>query len=175
MRIIKQTYQKGFTIVELLIVIVVIGILASLVLNSFSGLQTEARNASRVVEFNAWKKGFETYKAMYGSYPNVADGGYCLGTGFPNAKCRDYASEWAVYAEADSTVLMNELSKVTKVQDVEHVPVNGTVGPYVEYTADEIYLMMVAKGDSGDCPASTEYTWDDGAGLLLCRAVLVRY
>jgi prepilin-type N-terminal cleavage/methylation domain-containing protein len=38
--------QKGFTIVELLIVIVVIGILAALVMNTFSGIQDKARIVS---------------------------------------------------------------------------------------------------------------------------------
>lgn len=39
--------QSGFTIVELLIVIVVIGILAALVLNSFAGAQAKARDTRR--------------------------------------------------------------------------------------------------------------------------------
>lgn len=42
----KQKNQTGFTIVELLIVIVVIGILAALVLNSFTKAQEKARLAS---------------------------------------------------------------------------------------------------------------------------------
>ena len=43
----KRT-QSGFTIVELLIVIIVIGILAALVLVTFSGVQQKARNTERV-------------------------------------------------------------------------------------------------------------------------------
>ncbi|MDX1765782.1 MAG: prepilin-type N-terminal cleavage/methylation domain-containing protein [Candidatus Saccharimonadales bacterium] len=41
----KQNRQTGFTIVELLIVIVVIGVLAALVLNTFRGIQDRARIA----------------------------------------------------------------------------------------------------------------------------------
>ncbi len=40
--------ENGFTIVELLIVIVVIGILASIVITSFNGMQTRAQNAARI-------------------------------------------------------------------------------------------------------------------------------
>lgn len=44
----KRLVQSGFTIVELLIVIVVIAILASLTVASYSGLQSRAANASRI-------------------------------------------------------------------------------------------------------------------------------
>ena len=39
--------NQGFTIVELLIVIVVIGILALLVITTYSGIQAKARNSKR--------------------------------------------------------------------------------------------------------------------------------
>ena len=37
--------QKGFTLVELLIVIIIIGILATLVIVTFSGVQAKARDS----------------------------------------------------------------------------------------------------------------------------------
>ena len=45
--------QSGFTIVELLIVIVIIGILAALVLNTFTGAQQKARDAKRDTDTKA--------------------------------------------------------------------------------------------------------------------------
>lgn len=57
----KKTAQKGFTIVELLIVIVVIGILAALVLNTFSGVQQRARNTERQTDVNALATQLEAY------------------------------------------------------------------------------------------------------------------
>jgi prepilin-type N-terminal cleavage/methylation domain-containing protein len=52
-------YKNGFTIVELLIVIVVIGILAALVLNTFAGAQEKARLASASSGVNALIKGIK--------------------------------------------------------------------------------------------------------------------
>lgn len=64
-----NTNQKGFTIVELLIVIVVIGILAMLVLNTFSGVQQKARDTERQTDATSVAKQLEAYFAQNGGYP----------------------------------------------------------------------------------------------------------
>lgn len=70
MRSLKQ--QKGFTIVELLIVIVVIGILATLVIVTFTGIQQRARNTKRQTDINAVQSHVEAFKAQNGYYPTLA-------------------------------------------------------------------------------------------------------
>ena len=65
----KKTSQKGFTIVELLIVIVVIGILAALVLNTFSGVQRRARDTERQTDINSLATQLEVYYNDNGGYP----------------------------------------------------------------------------------------------------------
>jgi prepilin-type N-terminal cleavage/methylation domain-containing protein len=61
--------KKGFTIVELLIVIVVIGILATLVIVTFTGIQQKARNSQRQTDINAVDSHVEAFYAQYGAYP----------------------------------------------------------------------------------------------------------
>jgi prepilin-type N-terminal cleavage/methylation domain-containing protein len=63
--------QSGFTIVELLIVIVVIGILAALVLNTFSGVQARARDTERQTDTKALATQLEAYYNLdgQGKYP----------------------------------------------------------------------------------------------------------
>ncbi len=61
--------NKGFTIVELLVVIVLIGILAALVIISYNGIQQRARNADRISDSNSIQKAIELYYAGNGSYP----------------------------------------------------------------------------------------------------------
>ena len=69
---------RGFTIVELLIVIVVIGLLALLVLNNVGGATAEARDAQRETDVQALHSQLEVYQAKNGFYPttaNIADEG----------------------------------------------------------------------------------------------------
>lgn len=65
--------SKGFTIVELLIVIVVIGILAGLVITTFVGVQQKARDSERKTDVNGLHAQVEAYYAQNGFYPTFAN------------------------------------------------------------------------------------------------------
>ncbi len=79
-----KTKNQGFTIVELLIVIVVIGILAVIVISSFTQTQRQARNTERIADAKEWVKLFKIYIADNNKYPPyAATGGHnCLGSGY---------------------------------------------------------------------------------------------
>ncbi len=63
--------QSGFTIVELLIVIVVIGILAALVITTFAGVQRKARKTERGTGIKAIHSQLEAYFAEENTYPTL--------------------------------------------------------------------------------------------------------
>ena len=65
--------NKGFTIVELLIVIVVIGILAGLVITTYNGIQQKARNTERTTDLKTFQSQLEAYYAQNGRYPSNTD------------------------------------------------------------------------------------------------------
>lgn len=65
----KETKIQGFTIVELLITIVVIGILASITIVAFNGMQNRATDARRVAAIDAVEKAMHIYKAEHGTFP----------------------------------------------------------------------------------------------------------
>lgn len=67
--------QAGFTIVELLIVVVVIAILASISIVVYSGIQQRARDVRRTADIDNVKDMLEIYKAQVGTYPAVCPGG----------------------------------------------------------------------------------------------------
>jgi prepilin-type N-terminal cleavage/methylation domain-containing protein len=68
--------KRGFTIVELLIVIVVIGILATIAIVAYNGIQTRAKNAKTVSAATAWTKALKLYNAQWDSWPTMYS---CLG------------------------------------------------------------------------------------------------
>ncbi|MDB5186874.1 MAG: hypothetical protein JWM07_346 [Candidatus Saccharibacteria bacterium] len=66
--------QSGFTIVELLIVIVVIGILAAITITAYNGVQTKARDSARISKIKSIAKAIELYNTDNGRYPAIQDG-----------------------------------------------------------------------------------------------------
>lgn len=63
--------KSGFTIVELLIVVVVIGILAAITIVAFSGIQNRARDTRRIDDASTIRKALELYRIDNGTYPSA--------------------------------------------------------------------------------------------------------
>jgi prepilin-type N-terminal cleavage/methylation domain-containing protein len=61
--------KSGFTIVELLIVIVVIAILAAISVVAYTGIQQRAGNAQRIAAAREWVEAIKQYIAANQSYP----------------------------------------------------------------------------------------------------------
>lgn len=80
---------KGFTIVELLIVIVVIGILATITIVAYNGIQSKARNAQLLSAIDAYEKAIRMYMTFYDGRVPTGGGGSaaasCLGENYPSA------------------------------------------------------------------------------------------
>ncbi len=64
--------QKGFTIVELLIVIVVIAILAAITIVAFNGIQNRASDSTAQQDLAVFHKKVALFNADYGYYPRDA-------------------------------------------------------------------------------------------------------
>ena len=94
----------GFTIVELLIVIVVIGILAAITITAFNGIQERTRNSQTISAVKEYSKLFRSYALDTASYPNGGSN-YCIGSGYPSNLC------WDNRAYVPSSVAETELRK----------------------------------------------------------------
>jgi prepilin-type N-terminal cleavage/methylation domain-containing protein len=65
----KQTKSRGFTIVELLIVIIVIAILAAITIVAYNGVQTRAHTTAQKTSAENLAKKVEAYNAVNSTYP----------------------------------------------------------------------------------------------------------
>lgn len=65
--------QHGFTIVELLIVIVVIGILAAITIVAYNGIQARAKTSSTNTAMAQLKRSMLAYKALNNELPPLGD------------------------------------------------------------------------------------------------------
>jgi len=79
--------HKGFSLIELLVVISIIGVLIGLSAFGLQGARQSARDARRVADIEQIRSGLELYKADCGNYPSTTDfpgaGGNLLGDGSP--------------------------------------------------------------------------------------------
>jgi prepilin-type N-terminal cleavage/methylation domain-containing protein len=69
----KHQREQGFTLIELLVVSIIVGILATLVAMTYSGVQAKNRNSNRQANVNALQSQLETYYAEKTKYPSLAE------------------------------------------------------------------------------------------------------
>ncbi len=110
--------QYGFTIVELLIVIVVVGVLDAITVIAFNGIRTKAANAQTHSIVSTHAKTLRLYLTQTGSYP----------PGLTLRACFDgTASCWAGAVQADSDILMAALKQVSSNYPTQPAPANMTL------------------------------------------------
>lgn len=66
-------YKKGFTILELIVVIALIGLIASIILASFSDVRARNRDAKRVSDVKEIEKALSLYQIDNNRFPSSSD------------------------------------------------------------------------------------------------------
>jgi general secretion pathway protein G len=70
----KMKMKKGFTLVELMIVVVILGILATIVVPRFLGREEEARRTAAKVQIKNFESALAMFKLDNGFYPATEQG-----------------------------------------------------------------------------------------------------
>jgi prepilin-type N-terminal cleavage/methylation domain-containing protein len=71
MSIFRIQSEKGFTLVEILVVCAVIGILATVVYGTFDGARKKSRDTQRKSDLKQLELALRVYKDTYGEYPDA--------------------------------------------------------------------------------------------------------
>lgn len=66
--------KKGFSLIELMIVIIILGLLASLVMPNLIGQSEQAKRKLTCVQMHSLSDALKSFKLANGSYPSTADG-----------------------------------------------------------------------------------------------------
>ncbi len=143
--------QKGFTLVELLIVIIIIGILATLVIVTFSGVQAKARDSKRQTDIGALDSHVEAFYAEHGWYPTLAQLTDATWRG-TNMKGLDPA---ALTAPGNSPSVIDSAAATTTKYEYAPTHDDGTTACSATTTADDtsctkFLLRAVMETDNSD-------------------------
>lgn len=153
----KHKQSKGFTIIELLVVISIISLLSATVIAAMSTARMKARNSKVVQQVAQYQKAFAQYYNQHGYYPDsgAAIGTrVCLGNGYAyngvSGTCAFLGST------NESPTLTTELNTFMPVQP----PVNTTI---VRFNGNDFegaaYVCGAALGAGCGVNSGTQIQW----------------
>lgn len=141
--------NKGFTLIEVLVVIFIIGLLASVVLVGLGSFRARGRDARRVADLRQVQQGLELYYAGNGQYPPSGSWsdltsqliGASIGvTQVPNDPQSGKDYKYGVDANQQSYILGADLEETGSGQGLLRDDVDGTL--YGINCNDPIYCIQ---------------------------------
>lgn len=184
--------KSGFTIVELLIVIVVIGILAAIAIVAYNGVQIRARNTQQISVAKTYVSAFGAYVAANGAYPGTSgQSRYCIGidvsactTAPVNTWYRDTILENNLKTLISATPAANPSSPLASSPKMGYIPqtdvtLDGVATPFIIFTVESPGVCSISGLASGTWPNFSSaapaqgYTFVD-TGMRVCMVALNR-
>jgi type II secretion system protein G len=127
----KHLSQAGFTLMEIMVVIAIIGVLATMIAGNFIEANKKSRDAQRKSNMTQVKNALEAYYNDHGSYP-ASNGGEILGAG--------WGERFQDLDIADGAVYMAQLPtdpRAPSIQYFYHTDTNATKYQLFTYLENE--------------------------------------
>jgi prepilin-type N-terminal cleavage/methylation domain-containing protein len=143
----KQTARKGFTIVELLIVIVVIGILAAITIVSFNGVTTKANNTKIASDLNQFKKAIIVARdAKSLTFIGITSGITYSGYSYSSCASKPAGTDFATLDKTNDPCWTRYAEILKRITDASGINVTNLVDPW-----GRPYFIDENEGESGGC------------------------
>lgn len=118
------SFERAFTVVEMIIVIVVIAILAVIGMSAYRGIQNRAKNVEIITGVRQYSDAIQLYRVKHGSYPKTSgeiNGDYialtCLGTGYTGSTCGKVTNV-VIYEDAVfNAAMVTTLGQIPRIGD----------------------------------------------------------
>lgn len=143
----QKQHSTGFTIIELLIVIVVIGILAAITIVAYNGIQSRANTSSAQATANTVTKKAEAFNSVVGTYP-------VFPVDFTNAPATGNVPE--AILTGSGIVLADVATKPVKTATVEYKVCENRTGVAIAYWNYSTSTRIISY--LGTCTASQSQT-----------------
>lgn len=160
----RYSVGQGFTIVELLIVIVVIAILAAISVVAYTNIQNRTHDSAIQSDLRNIATKLEVYKADYGAYPSPTSSAQFNGLGITASKT-SYDTTSGLHTGADKYNLLYcrtadsaQFALVARSKSGNTFQLTrGTLGPYqTSVPATSVVTLCNGAGIAGSRPAD----WD---------------
>lgn len=141
----RNPHRGGFTLVEILIVVVILGILAAIVVPQFSNASSDARNSNLATTLASVRGQLEIFKGQHNDQPPQVTGMWTLMTGQSDTNevsiANPVGTRWGPYLMSPAKNPINGLTGVTSAA------IDSAAGWY--YQPNGIGFTFAARNSDG--------------------------
>lgn len=136
--------RKGFTLVEILIVVIILGILAAIVIPQFTEASNDARASALDSDLQTVRSQLELYKMQHiGGYPASA-----------------------TLSTAATSQLLNRTNQAGTIMPADGATADYPYGPYLQQFPSNPYVAGAAATTVGDIDDGTAWEYDEDDGTF---------